>query len=354
MTDHASEMDLDPGRLVVLAQQPQAGRLLSFPLQLSDRTLVAPGQRVEPGQALVERFREQETIEIPTTAAVVGLRPGDFIDHVPAQQGGRLGRRSQLPARRARVIDHGRDGQTRLAAGRGDIVVHAPTGGVVETLLPGRMDIRAEALAVDASVGWGRPAAGRLLVAAEGPDSEMPASRIDIAAAGAILVVGARLDVEAMSRARAIGVAAVISGGVAGRDLRQLAESEVRQQAALHAAAPFGLLALEGYGRLPIARHRWDLLVAADGRPAGILPASRTLLITGDATPLAEAIKRPLGTVRITSGEQRDRVGRLVGLAGQRYWADGSYAPGGFVETAGRDGHPERLCVPLTMLERLG
>ena len=57
MTDHAREMDLDPGRLVIPAPQPQVGRLLSFPLQLSDRTLVAPGQHVEPGQALIERFR---------------------------------------------------------------------------------------------------------------------------------------------------------------------------------------------------------------------------------------------------------------------------------------------------------
>ena len=92
-----------------------------------------------------------------------------------------------------------------------------------------------------------------------------------------------------------IGVAAVVSGGVASRDLRQLAGSEIRQQAALHAAAPFGLIALSGYGRMPIPRHLWDLLVAAEGRPAGISPESRTLLIGGDPDPLLVAARGYLG-----------------------------------------------------------
>ena len=354
MTAESEAATVDPARFVLPAAMPQRDRLLSIGLHLSDRPLVAVGQRVELGQPIIERFRDQETVELPTTAAIVGLLPGDSLDHVPVPQGSRLSRRTKQPTYRGRVIEHGRDGVTRLVAGSGEIAVHAPASGFVETLLPGRIDIRAEGLAIDASVSWGRTSAGRLMVAADGPDAEIPASRIDISAAGAILVVGARLDVEAMSRARAIGVAAIISGGVAGRDLRQLAESEIRQQAALHAAAPFGLLALSGYGRLPIPQHLWDLLTAADGRPAGILTDTMTLLIGGDPAPLMAAAQRPSGTVRVASGEHRDTEGRLVGLAGQRYWPGGSYAPGGFVEVTNRSGGTERICVPLSMLERLG
>ncbi len=124
--------------------------------------------------------------------------------------------------------------------------------------------------------GWGRPTVGRVMVAVDAPDAEIQTSRIDVSAAGAILVVGSRIDIEALSRARAIGAAGVITGGVASRDLRQLVSSEARQQAALHAAAPFGLVALGGYGRAPIPDHLWDLLVAADGRQAGLLPGLRT------------------------------------------------------------------------------
>ena len=345
----------DPLRFVVPAAMPQVGCLLRFPLHLADRPLVFPGQRVELGQPIIEHFREQEAVEIPTTAALVGLRPGDMLDSIPVSQSGRLGRKAPQPNQRARVVEHGRDGTTRLATGTGgEVIVHTPAAGIVSAVLPGRIDIRAEGLAVVAQVGWGRPAVGRIVIVADAPDAEVPASRIDVSASGAVLVAGARLDVEAMSRARAIGVAAIITGGVASRHLRQLGSSEARQQASLHAAAPFGLLALAGYGRLPIPAHLWDLLVAADGRSAGIHPESRTLIIEGDAQPLLEAAGRPTGTVRVVNGEHRDLEGRLVGLAGPRRWPGGIYVPGGFVEVVVADGSVERRCVPLSTLERLG
>jgi hypothetical protein len=344
----------DPARFVPLADAIEPGPLLRFDLRPADRPLVVPGQRVELGQPLIRRFREQEAVDIATTAALVGLPPGTPLDDVPVPQTGRLGRRSQAGTYQARICEHGRDGITRLAAGSGEVITTAPASGIVTASMPGRIDIRADGLGVPARIGWGRPAAGRIAIAATGPDAEVPASRIDVSSAGAILVVGARLDVEAMSRARAIGVAAVVSGGVASRDLRQLDSSEARQQAALHGTAPFGLLALAGYGRVPVPSRLWDLLVAAAGRPAGIHPGARRLIIGGDPQPLLAAVARPAGTVRITCGEGRDREGRLVGLAGPRRWPGGIYAPGGFIEVADGDGPPERICVPLSTLERLG
>jgi hypothetical protein len=344
----------DPGRFVAPADRPQSGRLLRIPLHLADRPLVQPGQRVEMGQPIIEHFREQEAVQIESSAAVIGIPPGSVLDNVPVEQSGRLGRRSSGVTYRTRVCEHGRDGITRLVAGEGELMVSAPAAGVIEAVTPARVDLRADGLAVDARVGWGRSSSGRILVAVDAPDAEIQTSRIDVAAAGAVLVVGARIDVEALSRARAIGAAAVITGGVASRDLRQLTSSEARQQAALHAAAPFGLVAFGGYGRVPIPAHLWDLLVAADGRPAGILPDSRSLIIDGDPAPLLEAVSRPAGTVRAVSGEHRDHEGRLVGLSGPRRWPGGSYAPGGFVELPGPGGSVERHCVPLTVLERLG
>ena len=354
MTADGVSVGRDVARTVVSARLPERDHLVRIPLRLSDRPLVSVGQRVEPGQPIVERFREEEAMEVPTTAAIVGLRPGAHLDNVPVLRHSRRSRREPQTTRRTRVIEHGRDGITRLAAGSNEIVVRSPAAGTVEALLPGRLDIRSEGLAVAGQVGWGRMSAGRLVIAADGPDAEMPAARIDVAAAGAILVVGARIDIEAVSRARAIGVAAVISGGVASRDLRQLAESEIRQQAALHAAAPFGLIALGGYGRLPIPGYLWELLVAAEGRPAGIVPKTRMLLLGGDPAPLLAAAERPAGTVRVVTGEHRDLEGTLVGLAGQRHWDGGSYGPGGFIESPGPDGQLVRTCVPLSMLERLG
>jgi hypothetical protein len=357
MTQPAPERErtsADPGRFVPPAAVPRTGRLLRIPLHLADRPLVVPGQQVELGQPIIEHFREQEAIEIESSAAVIGIPPGAVLDNVPAGSPGRLGRRSGAITYRTRVCEHGRDGITRLVAGSGEVVVNAPASGVIENVTPARVDLRADGLAVDARIGWGRPTVGRIVIAVDRPDAELQTSKIDVGAAGAILVVGARVDIEALSRARAIGVAAVITGGVASRDLRQMSSSEARQSAALHAAAPFGLVALGGFGRAPIPSHLWDLLVAADGRQAGLLPGSRMLIISGDPAPLLEAAARPAGTVRVVAGEHRDHVGLLVGLSGPRRWPGGGYAPGGFVELPGPDGHLERHCIPLTLLERLG
>jgi hypothetical protein len=344
----------DPSRFVAPGSLPHQQPRLRIPLHLSDRPLVVQGQRLERGQPIVERFREQEVVEVPTSAAIIHLRPGDILDRLPARARGRRGQRPPESALGARLIEHGRDGISRLVSGRVEDLVVAPGAGLVETLTPGRLDLRVDGLGIEGQVGWGRAAAGRIVIAAAGPDAEVRASAIDVAAAGAVLVVGARIDIEAISRARAIGVAAIVSGGIAGRDIRQLDESESRQQAALHAAAPFGLVALSGYGRAAIPGHLSDLLTAADGREAGILPWSRWLVIGGDPTPLLTAAQRPAGTVRVVSGERRESEGRLVGLAGQRRWPGGTYAPGGFVEVASERGGTERLCLPLWALERLG
>lgn len=353
-TSSESMQQPEPGRFVPPASRPATGRVLHIPLHLADRPLVAPGQPVEMGQPIIEHFREQEAIEVESNAAVIGVPPGAVLDNVPSGSSGRLGRRSSETTYRTRVCEHGRDGITRLVAGTGEVVVTAPASGIIEAVTAARVDLRTNVLTVDARIGWGRPSVGRIMVAVDAPDAELQTSRIDVGAAGTILVVGARVDIEALSRARAIGAAAVIVGGVASRDLRQLSSSEARQQAALHAAAPFGLVALGGYGRAPIPSHLWDLLVAADGRQAGILPDSRTLIIDGDPAPLLEAASRPAGTVRVVSGSHRDHEGRLVGLSGPRRWPGGAYTPGGFVELPGPGGELERHCVPLTILERLG
>lgn len=354
MTDVTDVLALDPARFVSVAAAPQRDPLLRVGMHLTDRPLVGPGQPVELRQPIIKRFLEQEIVEIPTTAAVVGMRPGDVLDQVPMPQTGRRGRRGPTETYRACVLEHGRDGITRLAAGRSEVTVLSPVVGFVEALVPGRLDIRAEGVGISGEVAWGRPSAGRIVIAAEAPDAETRATAIDASAAGAVLVAGSRIDIEAISRARAVGVAAIISGGVAGSDMRQLADSELRQQAALHAAVPFAFIALGGYGRAAIPRHLWDLLVAAAGRPAGIMAESRLLVIGGDPSPILTAAARSPGTVRVIGGERRDQEGRLVGLSGPRRWPGGLYTPGGFVEVAAANGRRERVCLPLSSLERLG
>lgn len=345
---------ISPGRFAAPATSPVIGPRLRIPLHVADRPLIGEGDAVEPGQALVERFREQEVMELPTDAALLSLASGEALDLALLSYGRRRGHPAARPGDRARVIGHTRDGRTFLAVGRGDMTVYSPAAGHAERVQPGRLDLRAEGLGLTGLLAWGRPVSGRLLIAVSGPDAEMRAPAVDVGAAGAVLVAGARLDIEALTRARAIGVAGVVCGGIVGRELAQIEESEMRQRAALHAAAPFGIIALGGYGRRPIAQHVWDMLGAAEGRTAGIAVDDRMLVLGGDPAPIVAAGRRGGEDVLVTGGELVGREGRLLGLAGQRRWPGGVYAPGASVELEGPAGIAERHCLPLSDLERLG
>ena len=339
---------------VPAAVRPQASPLLTLRLGVADRALLAVGDRVEPGRPVLERCQDATLLEVAARGGLESLAPGATVDLALLPSGSGMGRHHPREVDRVRMLFVGSDGTARLAVGRSPVVLRSPVTGVVEVVAAGHMIIRAEGIGLAATVGWGEPVHGRLLMGVASPDAELRASSIDIGAAGSILVAGARLDIEALTRARAIGVAGVICGGVVGRELRQLEESDIRQRASLHAASPFAVLTLDGYGRRPLPQLAWDLLSSAAGREVGLLPEAHSCVVSGD--PAADMPPpHARDEVRITAGDGAGRVGRLVGLAGPVRRPGGLYQVAAFVDDpAAPDGQPRRRVVPLADLERLG
>lgn len=343
----------DPIRFVPGSEMATLAPLARVRLHPADRPLVTEGMAVASGQPLLEAARETFLLEVPARGPIAGLAPGDEVDLEWLPMSAPIGRPHARTGDIARLLAIGPDGIARVALGRGPQPVGSPVDGIVEEVGPGHLGIRADGLGLIGRIGWGQPVQGRLMMGVAGPDMELRASAIDIAAAGSILVAGARLDIEALTRARAIGVAGIICGGLVGRELRQLEESDQRQRAALHATTPFAVIALDGFGRRIIPTLAWELLTAAAGRPTGMLPDARLAVIGGDPTTLDVPIHEA-DVVRITAGEGVGRVARLVGLAGPVRRPGGLYLPSGFIEETGLDGSPRRRIVPLSDLERLG
>lgn len=343
----------DPMRFLTSADRPVAAPLARLRLRPADRALVAAGEVVASGQPLVEQCRETYLLEVPARGPIAALVPGDDVDLDLLPSSGPIGRPHARPGDRARLLYTGPDGIARVALGRTPQTLTSPVDGEVEELGPGHLGIRAAGVGLVGRIGWGQPVHGRLMLGVTSPDAELRASAIDIAAAGSVLVAGARLDIEALTRARAIGVAGIICGGLVGRELRQLEESDQRQRAALHSTTPFAVIALDGYGRRIVPALSWELLVAAAGRPTGLFPASRLAVIGGDPSTLDVPIHEP-SSVRVAAGEGTGRIARLVGLAGPIRRPGGMYLASGFVEETGPDGSPRRRIVPLSDLERLG
>ncbi len=91
------------------------------------------------------------------------------------------------------------------------------------------------------------PARAQVRASCCGPEASTSASP------ATILVVGSRVDAEALTRARAMGLRGVIVGGLAGKERRDFLASEARQRASLHELPTFAVLVLDGAIRRRIA-----------------------------------------------------------------------------------------------------
>jgi hypothetical protein len=315
-----------------------------FRLGPSDRPLVAAGDEVTVDQPLIDRGRDVSIAEVRVARGTPLPEPGSWYG-TPSPEGPR-GRVARAPA--GVVLFHTPDGRIRLAVARYRDTVASPIRGTVESVDAGAIAVRAAGFAVPGSVAWGQAVSGPLRSAVPDPDAELRSSAVDVGAAGAILLAGARLDIEALTRARAIGVRGIITGGLIGKELRQLEASDARQRASLSAASPFGLVVLDGYGRRPIPEAQWRILQASAGQQVALLMDPPMVVLDGEpeATPSAG--------VRVAAGEALGDEAALLGLAGPVRQRAGLYQSSAIigVDRSDETGDVEWLAVPTADLER--
>ncbi len=317
-------------------------------LGLGDRPLVRPGVHVAAGDAIAERLRDPELTET-RLGGIQEPEPGALLED-GAPLGGK--RRKVASPGHGRVVYVTPGGTLRSVVGRHVEIVQAPAAGVIQAVLPTAIVLRTDGIGFPGTLMTGDPTTGRLMIGVARPDDELPVAAVDVGAAGAIVVAGARIDVEALTRARAMGVRGVVVGGVVGRDLRSFAASEARQRAAIHASPPFALLVLDGFGKRPIPPGVWAALIEAEGREVGIA-ADPAMILLDAATAIAPASP---DRVRAAAGELTGRTGRLLEVVGRRRLPAGVMALVGRVafEAGGSGQPPEERLVALADLELLG
>lgn len=309
-----------------------------LPLRPGDRPRVTAGQSVVPGMPLADRVRDVRLLD------------------VPARPGGQPGERWSAPAPRdgsgrPRAHSEGEmlfeaNGRWWIAAGDDHEPVHAPVEGIVREVRPGvGLVIRTAGSAVPGVLALGDAARGRLEIATDA-DGELRPRSLDVGSAGAVLVVGARIDAEALTRARAMGIRGVVVATLPGKDRRDYLASEARQRSAIHQLSPFAVLVLHGSQRRPIAEAEMRLLERLAGREVGILGSPPALLFDPQGVP--PELDRP-GTVHVRSGPLAGRRGQWAGLVGPRRFAGGTHLEAALVRFA----EDPPVAFPIGDLERL-
>jgi hypothetical protein len=319
-----------------------------FPLRPGDRSFVAQGDVLVPGSRIADRVRDARLVEVRNPPLSEDPRPGDRWTQAPHATGVHL-RRGTGEFSGELLFELG--GHWRMAAGEHPEQIDTPIAGVVHEVRPGiGIGVRAEGRVVRGVEGLGEPTRGILAINPEPGDGSRAGVRLkpgslDVGLAGAILVVGSRVDAETLTRARAMGLRGIIVAGLAGKERRDFLASEARQRASLHRLSTFGVLVLDGAVRRRIATPVMAVLSAIAGREVALVMDPPALVFN---EPEIELAPPPRDLVRIRGGERSGREGRWAGLAGLRRFSDGTFLEAGWVELDDGPAVP----VPLADLER--
>ena len=316
-----------------------------FPLKPGDRSLVAAGDAIVAGTAIAERLRDARIVELAPVATAEGAAAGDRW-MTSGQTGVRLRRG---PGAEAGELLYEHDGHWVLAAGEHAEPVECPLAGVVRDVRPGvGIRVRAQGRALLGVEALGDPTNGRLSLGSERSDmrqGRLRSTSLDVGLAATILVIGARVDAEALTRARAMGVRGVIVSGLAGKERRDFMASESRQRAALHRLPPFAVLVLDGALRRPIAGPVGAVLERLAGATVAITVDPPALVFD---EPKFAVDPPPADHVRVRAGDRAGDEGRWAGLAGVRRFAGGTFLEAGWVVF----GDEPPVSIPIADLER--
>ena len=335
---------LDPTTLIPARPLLRHELVARFPLAPGDKPLVTVGEKIEAGAPLVERVRDPRLEEVPGGAAgEPGPRSGERWSGQLTVTG--LRRRAAATDGELLAPQPGTGDRWWLVTGEHrDELVSPIAGEIVEVGHGVGIRVRVRGRAIPGVLMTGSPTHGRLELASD-PTGELRPGGIDVGRAGAILVVGARIDAEALTRARAMGVRGIVVASLAGKDLRDVLASERRQRAALHGAPPFGILVVEGAVRRALASPVVALFEALAGRDVAIVGDPPSAVFDAPEVALPELAP---DLVRVRHGPLAGREGRLEGLAGRRQFQAGTQLETAWVRLD--EGPP--VALPLGDLER--
>ncbi len=322
----------------------------AFEIGPGDRILVGSGEVVTAGVLLAERRRDPRLdIGPPIAQAAPGegseprsLRPGDWWAGDGHEVGSTVLRRRR-PRAPAGELLHPERGRWRIVTGEHLEPLEVPADGIVREVVPGRMiGVAFEGHGLEGAFVAGGPTRGRLEIL---PSEAGLRGALDVSRTGTILVASGRIDSEAISRARAMGVRGIVVPGLAGKDMRDLLASEDRQRVSLQPRVPFAVLVLDGTLRRPVPSPISALLARLAGQQVGIVTDPPLLLFEPPAHPPVP----PVGWIRVRHGERIGREGRWLEAVGLRRFAAGVHLEAARVELDDL----EQVVLPIADLERL-
>ena len=183
-------------------------------------------------------------------------------------------------------------------------------GTVVEVHPRQGVTVEAQCSLVQGIFGIGGETSGLLTMAVASPDEPLTPAHVKADMKGKIVVGGSFLPAETMAKAKEVGVAGLVVGGIHDKDLRALLGYDLGVAITGTEQVGFTLILTEGFGTIPMAQKTFTLLSAHAGEKAAISGA--TQIRAGVIRPEI-IIAKPAGAVRAGATAAPQREGIRIG-----------------------------------------
>ena len=252
---------------------------------------VAMGDRVQGATVVAETFLEGDVTPMKV-ANLLGCQPRDLPglmlkevgaavakDEIIARGKGVFGlMRTEVKATASGTVESVSD-SSGLVLIRGprlpvQVLAHVP-GRVVEVLPSEGAVIETDAALVQGIFGVGGEVRGPIALACRAPEEELHEDLIRAEMRGCVIVGGARMTATAIARARSIGAAAIVSGGIDDADLRDFLGHDLGVAITGSERCGLTLIITEGFGEIAMARRTFELLAGHQGREACVNGATQ-------------------------------------------------------------------------------
>ena len=276
-----------PGLTVTARTAYRARRILP----IDGTVAVQAGQGVEADTVVAQTFMEGDAFPMKV-ANLLGANPKDLPGLMLKQVGDAV--RKDEPIARSKGIfgmmkteaKSSADGtiesvsdSTGMVIVRGPkqpIEVRAYVSGRVAEVLPGEGAVIENTVAlVQGIFGIGGEAHGPVAMACKAATEELDADDVTAAMRGAVVVGGARMTAAAIAKAKAVGAAAVISGGIDDQDLRDFLGHDIGVAVTGSERMGITLIVTEGFGSIAMAERTFALLASHAGRTASVNGATQ-------------------------------------------------------------------------------
>jgi hypothetical protein len=182
------------------------------------------------------------------------------------------------PSPTAGVVESisGVTGQVMLRGDRLPVQMRAFLAGKVVEVVPEEgVTIEAEGSFVQGIFGIGGEAFGPIRILCREPAQNLTADPIVPEMRGAVVVGGARVTAEALARGAAVGVSAIVTGGIDDQDLRDFLGYDLGVATTGSEKAGLTLIITEGFGDIAMAARTFELLTSRAGAQAAVSGATQ-------------------------------------------------------------------------------